>query len=120
MKNIILLLIALICISAGIYFDQILAILGSMFGFYAWFRGDEESLTKYVYIQLLLLLTYTGLVLYAIIGLAKDALLMIKELLGPQPDFLYYLIIIALYLTLFVAGKLLSNKISKIILRNND
>jgi hypothetical protein len=73
-----------------------------------------------MYIQLLLLLTCTGLIIYVIIGLVKDALSMAQELLGPQPDFLYYLMVIALYLTLFVAGKLLSKKIRKIILGNDD
>lgn len=114
--KIILLLITLICTLAGIYFDQIVVTLGSFFVFYVWTLAhdyDQEP-TAHTYIELLLLLMCTGLIIYVIIGLVKDALSMAKELLGPQPDFLYYLMVIALYLTLFVAGKLLSKKIRKL------
>lgn len=102
MKIILLEIIALICISAGIYFDQILVIFGGICGFYTCLR----CYTQYIYIELLLLLTCNGLAAYALP----------KLLLGTSPDLfdiLSYLMVIILFI-------ILSNKISKIIIGNND
>ena len=111
MKIILLEIIALICLAAGIYFDQKLLNLGSFFVFYIWtciYDYDEESQTQ-MYIQLLFLLAYLGSMIYVIIGLVKDALSMAQELLGPQPEFLSYLIVIALLIISHYVSGLLSN-----------
>lgn len=120
MKIILLEIIALICLAAGIYFDQILLILGSVFVFYIWtciYDYDEESQTQ-MYIQLLFCLAHLGSMIYVIIGLVKDALSMAQELLGPQPDFLYYLMVIALFIISYVVTNYLTNLLFNIIKQN--
>lgn len=124
MKIILLEIIALICISAGIYFDQILVVFGSTFIFFAWtciYAYKEESQAQtynQLCIQLFLLLVYFGLLIYLIMGLFKDALLTLKELLGLQPDFLSYLIAITLFVISYYASGLLSNKLINFIKQN--
>ena len=122
--KIILLLTAILCISAGIYFDQILLIFGSTFIFYAWtciYAYKEESQAQtynQLCIQVFLLLIYFGLLIYLIMVLIKDVLSISKELLGSQPDFLSYLIVIALLIISHYMSGLLTNKLINFIKQN--